>query len=282
VQMLVPLLVFSLYVLIGNPIIMIVLMYILGYKRKTGFLVGVAIAQISEFSLIFVAMGQTLGYLNGNIVSLVTMIGLITIAGSSYMVIYSEKIYSFVWPLLKRLEFRKKSNIEDNAAQEEQYEAILFGYDKVGHDFIQAFEKLGLRYVVVDYNPHMIPLIEQEKVPYRFGDAEDPEFLRELNLSKVKMVVSTIPDFKVNLLITKQLKEENPQAIPIVLSHQISHADELYKAGAIYVLMPHYLGAQYASNMIVRIGLDREAFKEEREKHRERLAKRTVTETDSF
>ena len=76
------------------------------------------------------------------------------------------------------------------------------------------------------------------------------------------------------MLLIKQIKQDSPQAIIIMLSHDIKHAEELYQAGATYVIMPHYLGARYASHMITRLGLDREAFKEEREKHLEHLSKR--------
>jgi predicted Kef-type K+ transport protein len=49
--------VLSLFVLIGNPLIVLVLMSVMGYRKRTGFLAGLTVAQISEFSLIFMAMG---------------------------------------------------------------------------------------------------------------------------------------------------------------------------------------------------------------------------------
>src|SRR5690606_26032666 len=55
--------IFSLFVLIGNPLIVLAIMGALGYRKRTGFLAGLTVAQISEFSLIFVAMGVSLGHL---------------------------------------------------------------------------------------------------------------------------------------------------------------------------------------------------------------------------
>lgn len=57
----------------------------------------------------------------------------------------------------------------------------------------------------------------------------------------------------------------------MVISHDVKEARELYKNGATYVIMPHYLGARYASQMLSRLGLDRTAFREERDKHFEHL-----------
>jgi Kef-type K+ transport system membrane component KefB len=88
-----PIIIFSLFILIGNPLIVITLMKHLGYSHKTGFMCGLTVAQISEFSLILITLGITVGHIPQEILSMVTVIGLITIAGSSYLIMYSEKIF---------------------------------------------------------------------------------------------------------------------------------------------------------------------------------------------
>jgi predicted Kef-type K+ transport protein len=57
-----PAVVLSLFVLIGNPLIVLAIMGYMGYRKRTGFLAGLTVAQISEFSLIFMAMGITIGH----------------------------------------------------------------------------------------------------------------------------------------------------------------------------------------------------------------------------
>ncbi|WPP52023.1 cation:proton antiporter [Catalinimonas niigatensis] len=42
-------LIFSVFVLIGNPIIVLIIMGIMGYRKRTSFLAGLTVAQISEF-----------------------------------------------------------------------------------------------------------------------------------------------------------------------------------------------------------------------------------------
>lgn len=58
---LLPAAVLSLFVLVGNPLIVMAIMGYMGYRRRTGFLAGLTVAQISEFSIVFVAMGISLG-----------------------------------------------------------------------------------------------------------------------------------------------------------------------------------------------------------------------------
>lgn len=268
-----PAIILSLFVLIGNPVVVIVLMNLLGFKRRTGFMAGLTVAQISEFSLILAALGFSVGHLSREVLSLVTLVGLVTIVGSTYFILYAEKIYPYVENILKLLEL-KRAKKRETGVDIEKYDIILFGYDRVGQDFVNAFHKLERPFVVVDFNPLSIKRLQDAGIPNRFGDAEDLEFLGELTLEQVKLAVSTIPDPKTNILLTRKIKSESREAIVIVISHNVDQAEELYKEGATYVIMPHYLGARYASHMITRLGLDINAFKEEREKHLEYLEKR--------
>ncbi|MEK7572170.1 MAG: cation:proton antiporter [Patescibacteria group bacterium] len=273
VSLLIPAIALSLFVLIGNPIIMILLLNMQGYKRKTSFMAGLAIAQISEFSLILAALGFSIGHLSQEVLSLITLVGLITIAGSTYLMQYTESLFVRLEKVLKLLEIRKHNNRE-MLASGEKFDFLLFGYDRVGYDFVKTFKKLDRPFLVIDFNPASIARLEEESIPFRFGDAQDAEFLNELHLEQSKLIVSTIPDIKINLLVVKKIRKRNHHAIVLVIAHTANQAQELYDAGATYVILPHYLGARYASGMITRLGLDQSAFKEEREKHIRHLEKR--------
>ncbi|MFW5655678.1 MAG: cation:proton antiporter, partial [Roseicyclus sp.] len=78
-----PAIVLSLFVLIGNPLIVLAIMGAMGYRKRTGFLAGLTVAQISEFSLIFMAMGVAIGHVADEALGLVTLVGLVTIAAST-------------------------------------------------------------------------------------------------------------------------------------------------------------------------------------------------------
>lgn len=264
-QILIPAVLLSFFVLIGNPVIVIILMNLLGHKRRTGFMAGLTVAQISEFSLILAALGFSVGHLTAEVLSLITLVGLITIAGSTYFILYADHIYPRVAGLLGILELKK--DIDEKGERNISEKLLLFGYDRVGADFVNVFKKLDKKFLVIDFNPDSIARMQKSAIPFRFGDAEDIEFLEELNLSKVEMCVSTVPDFRTNMIITQVIREANARAIIIVLSHSINEAEELYSAGATYVMMPHYLGARYTANMIGRIEINKKEFEVEREKH---------------
>jgi Kef-type K+ transport system membrane component KefB len=276
-QILVPAILLSLFVLIGNPVIVIILMNLLGHKRRTSFMAGLTVAQISEFSLILAALGFSVGHLSAEALSLVTLVGLITIAGSTYFILYADQIYPRLEKVLKLLELKKEGGREKGSDSMTNEKLILFGYDRVGKDFVGVFKKLKKPFLVVDFNPESVKKLAVEEIPHRFGDAEDIEFLEELNLEKIQMCVSTIPDFKTNMVLTQVVREKNKRAIIIVLSHYIKEAEELYDRGATYVIMPHYLGARHAANMIARLETNVAEFEDEREKHLTYIRKRELS-----
>ncbi|MEK6934601.1 MAG: cation:proton antiporter, partial [Nanoarchaeota archaeon] len=263
-QFIIPALIFSLFILIGNPLIVMILMGLLGYKKKIGFQAGLTVAQISEFSLILIALGIKVGHLSNEILSLVTIVGLITIASSTYLILYSDRIYPYLASYLSI--FERKKTKEDKQDKLKDYDVILFGCNRVGYDFLNVFRKMGKKFLVVDYDPELITELTKKKINCRYGDIGDSEFLDELDLSKLKMAVSTTPDFETNLLLIDKIRQVNKKAIIMVVSHNIDESNTLYNKGATYVIMPHFLGADYASMMIMKYGFSKKKFLSEKKK----------------
>ena len=269
-----PILIFSAFILVGNPLIVMTLMGALGYTKRNSFLAGLTVAQISEFSLILIALGVSVGHLTNEILSFVTAIGLITIAGSTYLIYYSSRIYPHLSKYLGLFERKGEKVDEHKYHGQGQYDIILFGYDHIGYDLLESFKKIKKKFLVVDYDPETIIGLAKEGVDCRYGDASDYELLNELGLSKAKMVISTMPDFDTNHLLIKKVRDSNKKAIIIVISHQIDEAIELYGEGATYVIMPHFLGGRLASTLIERYELDFSKFLKEKATHIEELVHR--------
>jgi len=269
-----PIVLLSIFILIGNPLIVMVLMGALGYTKRNSFMAGLTVAQISEFSLILIALGVKIGHLTNEILSIVTVIGLITIAGSSYMIIHSNKLYSYLSKYLKIFEKKGQKIDEHKYHENEDYQIILFCYNRIGYDLLKSFKKANKKFLIVDYDPETIINLAKEGIDCRYGDASDFELLNELNLKGAKMVYSTIPDFDTNVVLINKIKEVNNKAIVIVISHQIDEAMKLYDQGATYVIMPHFLGGHHASTLIEKYGFNVNNFLKEKIVHREYLQDR--------
>jgi len=260
----VPAIILSLFVLIGNPFIVFILMNLLGFRKRTGFMAGLTVAQISEFSLILIALGLSLGHINKEAVSLITLVGIITIAGSTYMVLYADKIYSKIKPFLSLIEIRK-NNQENNKDTNNSYDIIIFGFGRVGYEFVKVAKKMNHTYLIVDHDPGVIKNIQNLGLNFKFGDAEDVDFLDEINMTDAKKIISTVPDFNTNMLLTEHYREKNKDGVIITTSHFINRAKALYSKGSTYVIMSHYLGAYHASEMILKHETEKDVFEKAKE-----------------
>ncbi len=263
----VPIVIFSVFVLIGNPLIMMIIMGLMGYKKRNSFFAGSAIAQISEFSLIVTALGVSVGHIDKGILVLVTVVALLTMAGSSYYIIYNKQLYNRLAKYLSIFE-RKGKKVNDHRYNEhEEYDIILLGYSNVGLHLLDSFGKMKKKYLVIDYDPEIIAKLAREGVDCRYGDVGDSEILEEMNWAKVNMVISTIKDYDTNLLILNKIRGVNKKAIIIVLSHDMAQAMKFYEKGASYVLMPNMLGGYHTSVLIEEYGFDLQKFLAEKARH---------------
>lgn len=86
----------STFVLIGKPLMFLGILGLLGYGRKTAFLTGTTLAQTSEFSFILAGLAMSKGLIGGEILLVSALVGVVTIAVSSYMIIQSHGLYAWV------------------------------------------------------------------------------------------------------------------------------------------------------------------------------------------
>ena len=261
---LVPAVALSAVVIIFNPVIILTTLGMLGYTRKISFKVGIGMAQISEFSLVFAILAQRQGRLDGQTLSIITLVGLITIAISTYMITYADRLFDILTTRFPMFESKKVKFEQQDA---DSYPIVMFGYKKGGAEFIRSFQSMKKRFVVIDYDPSVIDRLEDRGYNYLYGDATDPEMLDEVGIESAQLVVSTITVFETNKFLTTQIHALNPHAVIICHSDSTEEALELYEHGASYVILSHSIGSERLGNFIKRNGFKKKEFNQYREKH---------------
>jgi hypothetical protein len=211
-------------------------------------------------------LSKDLGLVTLNEISMITLVAIITITISTYLTYHSYKLYNKYSKFLDYISFRnvnskhkRKLNIDP--------EVIIFGYDRIGSSIVKELDNLGKRYLIIDYNPKIIELLEKKKIPCVYGDASDINFLEELETNNLKLVISTIPNFEVNLILLNSFRKRNKSSIIILTSNEIDSALDLYKEGADYVILPHYLGGSYISHLLKEYHGNYDEFLKEKVKH---------------
>ncbi len=251
--------VFSLFVLIGNPLIVLAIMGALGYRKRTGFLAGLTVAQISEFSLIFMAMGVTIGHVAPQALGLVTLVGLITIAASTYMITYSHQLYDRLEPVLGVFERRSAGRVEDAGRPEgAAYSVVVFGLGRYGLAIAQELRDAGQRVLGVDFNPEAVRFAREHGFDVVYGDATDPEFLAHLPLKGAAWAVSAVPEHDTGVThddprrsLVRSLRDLRFEGHIAVSAHSEQTAEQMRSVGADLVLLPFRDAASQAAALVL-------------------------------
>jgi Kef-type K+ transport system membrane component KefB/Trk K+ transport system NAD-binding subunit len=260
-QQIVPALVFSAFVLIGNPLIVLVIMGVMGYRKRTGFLAGLTVAQISEFSLIFMAMGFALGHVDEAAVALVTLVGLITIATSTYMITYSQRLYAFCEPLLWPFERRVAHREEEGAAsiaKGRRYDVLLFGLGRYGDSIAQRLRPQGLAVLGVDFDPEAVRRWQRHGHDAIYGDALDPDFPAHLPIEHARWVIVAVPFHKggvthvdPRLALAASLRQNGFEGRVVAAAYDRAELEALEGKGVDLVLLPFVDAADRAALLIL-------------------------------
>lgn len=260
----VPALILSAIVILGKPLFVMSSLGALGYTRLTSFKAGIHLSQISEFSIILVVFASTLGFIDAQATAIITLVALITIGVSTYLMKYDDQLFR---ALEHQLRIFERKNIKERKQRQALYPIILFGYHKGGHEFLETFREMKKRYLVVDYDPEIIEHLEAQGIRHVYGDATDNELLEEVNAAKAELIVSTITDIDANKALLAYLRRHNPNVAFICHANNYDEAASLYGRGASYVMLPHFIGSERISGFIKRNGYSHTAFDDYRRKH---------------
>jgi Kef-type K+ transport system membrane component KefB len=247
----------SAFVLLGNPFILYILYRRLKFTRRNSFLASLTAAQVSEFGFVFLYLAGGLGYIGGEVMSVFTIVALSTIFVSSYLITYSEKVFSFIHPVFKLF------GPDKNEAQEEaddKYDFLVLGYHRLGWKICELLKEKEVNFAVVDNDPGAIEKLRIRNVPCFYGDVSDVEFLSELPLDEVKMIISTLPEAEDQITFIKHLRGAGNDAIIIANLAHSKFLDEMYEAGADYIMMPHLISGEWMAGILRKHKWDKRTF----------------------
>ncbi len=244
-----PSIIFSLFVLIGNPIIVMLLMGFLGYNKRIGFYISLTVAQISEFSLLVAAMGVSLKFLDTNALTIITIVGGVTMTLSTYMIYYKETLYKLLKKPLSIFEFRGVSQKTTYSKQIKDH-IIIFGFHRLGRDIEDLITVNKSRFLIVDHDPLLIRNLSSSGYKVVYGDMFDTDLYDKIRAENSAMIISTVPDFQANLTLLKYLKQIKYTGDIIATAQNDANAIEYYNNGCSYVLYPHLVAGQRLSKVV--------------------------------
>jgi hypothetical protein len=250
---LLPAVVLSLFVLIGNPLIVMAIMGYMGYRKRTGFLAGLTVAQISEFSIVFVAMGISLGHVGGDALGLTTLVGIVTIAISTYMILYSQQLYERLAPLLTP--FERRHPYRELAVESHQHIShpmlMIIGLGRYGGRLLTHLHEQGIHVLGIDFDPEVITSLRHKGLPVFFGDGADPAMFESLPIKNLRWVVTTLPQWEDNRALLNALSEVGYTGRIAGVVRDELHEGAMRNAGIDMVMNPFNDAAEQAARELI-------------------------------
>ncbi len=242
----------SLFVLVGNPLIVMAIMGYMGYRRRTGFLAGLTVAQISEFSLIVAALGLAIGHITPETMGLITLVGVQTIFASTYMILYSGPLYALLADSLKI--FERRDPYAEAAIQSvpdaPSVDVILVGLGNYGSGLAQYLLRRGKSIIGVDFDPLALERWRAQGVPVLYGDIADPELHEHLPLDRARWVVSTVRSRELGLSLLHHVAARGYTGKVALTASSEDEADLYQREGVSAVFRPYNDAAEQAADAL--------------------------------
>lgn len=265
---LLPGIILAFFILIGNPFILYALFRCMKFTRRNSFLAGLTAAQVSEFGFVLLFVGQQKGAVTQNELAIFTIVALLTIFISSYLITYNEQIYKLFSPWFQLFKPDKHKQIEEKTPE---YDIWVIGYHRIGWRICEALKEKKASFAVVDFNPDTAASLRKQEIPAYFGDVADIEFLSELPLEKAKLIISTIPNVEDQLVLIRHVRSLSPKVYIMANLPLYNYREILYAAGANYVMMPHLLGGGWIAELIKKQHFSKKIFAKLRKEQQEEV-----------
>ncbi|OGE19349.1 hypothetical protein A3J19_02815 [Candidatus Daviesbacteria bacterium RIFCSPLOWO2_02_FULL_41_8] len=270
---------FTGYTLLIKPTIFLLILGIFGFRKHTMFQTALSLTHISEFSLILLLVGFKLGVITQSALTTIALSTVLSMIIASVMITHSAKLYKRIGWMLG---FFERKNYNHNLESWSDYRnlegyVIVIGARKVGGEIVKLLRREKIPQIVLDFNPHQVEILLKEKIPVLYGDMGDPEVLDGLNLQNARMVISTSASEEDNKLLLEELKSRHINVPVIVRAETADEAQNLYHAGADFVIIPEILAGDFLVEKLKEHLPNGDFFKNRAEIELEKLSRKTLS-----
>lgn len=238
-------------------------LYALGMGLRGSVLPTINLSQISEFSLVMVALGLTYQHISPQTAGVILYAFVITAILSSYAISKSDFLLRACQPLLRVLGLRdldETSRFEtaDEVSGHSPASIYLLGFSWTASSLLEEITRhspeLLPRLAVVDFNPLVGQELRRRGVRIIYGDITQRDTLVHAGVAQAKVILCTLPNMVLkgssNLRLARELRAINSSAQLIMHAENLTDVAELYAAGADYVSVPRLIEAEHLRHIV--------------------------------
>jgi len=227
-------------------------LYLLRSGLRLSLLPSLNLAQLSEFSLVLLALGVKAGHLKVADSGAVSLAFVLLAVLSTFSMMRSDKFVRAAIPFLKRCGLRDLDDGDTQMKTREELAAqaghggariLLLGFFRTASSLLEELQRhapdLIHEVAVVDFNPHVHTELKRRGVKVLYGDLSQRDTLIHAGIGQAQVLVCTVPDSllkgSTNVRLVRTLRELNPTAKIIAPAEVLAEVAHLRRAGADYV-----------------------------------------------
>ncbi|MFK7834031.1 MAG: TrkA family potassium uptake protein [Winogradskyella sp.] len=128
---------------------------------------------------------------------------------------------------------------------------IICGFGRNGRQAAKKLEDYGKSYVIIERDKDTIEKLQEEGIPFVFGNANEDEVLREAGIDKASTLISALPSDADNLFVVLSARQINANLKIISRASQETSYNKLKLAGANNVILPDRIGGDHMASLVV-------------------------------
>lgn len=227
-------LLFTTFVLLLKPLLIFVILIYQKFNQETAFHAAIAGGQVSEFAFILLALASGAQLIEPQTLALGSFVGIASIAGSAYLIIYSEKIYQWLDQHGYFRAIPQQAKSEFSESQLFQQHIIVIGMNALGRKIVHALEQRGELVVAIDIDPNKLQGLGGAAT--LIGQVEYPSVLEQIAYRQAKLVVSALQIEETNQLVAYRCRSVN---VPCAIhAFDCSQIDQLVQLDVDYLITP--------------------------------------------
>ncbi|MCX9012394.1 MAG: cation:proton antiporter [Candidatus Methanoperedens sp.] len=206
---------------------------VLGYPLRVAVPVGVALAQIGEFSFVLSKEGLGSGLISFDDYQVFLASSIITMVFTPFMIQGSGRLSEFIERLPVPDELKMGRLHEDVPGREDlNNHVIVVGFGLNGRNVSRVLSASGIPFVVLELNPETVRSEKKRGVPVFYGDASKEAVLEQANIMTARSIVIAISDASATRRVVELARRLNPSVYIIARTRYTSEVTPLYSLGA--------------------------------------------------
>ncbi len=236
--------------------------WVMGATPATAVVVGLALSQAGEFSLVVLQSAQPTGLLSPSMLSVVVAVVVLSLILTPILMQLGRAVSPLAGSL-PAAPWTRRSPLAADTARDEAVQApqasqrpplraVIGGFGPIGRSIARRLEQASVPYTVVEMNPRTVLAEERAGRRIVFGDVGSADVLRSAGIEQADALILTIPDTSAAARACHNARALNPDIFILCRAPLLARRELARGQGASVVVVDELATARAMERELVR------------------------------